>query len=209
MTSVIGALIRLITESPLLIPIISNTSFSEGLDTPKNQLAYWPIEIERKQLVVSQNKNATLQDEILSWVRNNWQSAIKLMVKYPEFMVAIEAFDKARFAPSYPLGLLQLWSALESIFSPDRGELRFRVSALIATFLESAGENRLKEQRKIARLYDARSAAAHGRAEDAETPFMESYALFRKILMRMIEMKTVPKSDDLRQMLLQGSSYID
>jgi hypothetical protein len=48
------------------------------------------------------------------------------------------------------------------MFSPARSLLKLRVSALIASYLEPPGASRQLLQQHVARLYDARSVAAHG-----------------------------------------------
>ena len=59
-----------------------------------------------------------------------------------EFNLLMQALDQSLFARSVELALLSLWGALEAVFSPGRNELRFRVTALIATFLEPPGQER-------------------------------------------------------------------
>jgi len=45
-----------------------------------------------------------------------------------EFNILFQAFDQSAHARDPLLALLLMWSSLESMFSPARTELRFRVS---------------------------------------------------------------------------------
>jgi hypothetical protein len=103
-------------------------------------------------------------------------------------------FSKWHASPQ--LGLLALWGALERLFSPSMQELRFRVSANIATYLENRGDARQALFKRITKLYDLRSAAAHGTGECDITPYQETYAIARRVILRMIETRRVPSKAD-------------
>jgi hypothetical protein len=90
---------------------------------------------------------------------------------------------------------------LEALFSGGRDELRYRISAGMASFLEPAGLSRLGLQKEIAKLYDSRSAAAHGRFEEAGEPLVETYALTRRALTKIIEDDHVPTRAELEAKL--------
>ena len=79
------------------------------------------------------------------------------------------------------------------MFSPAKAELRFRVSANIAAFLEAPGPGRLELQKKVAKLYDSRSQAAHGGTDLPETALADTYALTKRVLTNVIETITCPR----------------
>jgi hypothetical protein len=84
-----------------------------------------------------------------------------------------------------------------SLFDGTRRELRYRVSATIASFLEPAGLARISLQKEVAKLYDSRSAAAHGRHDKAVDSVRRTYVLLRRVLVKMIEDNHVPTKAEL------------
>lgn len=137
----------------------------------------------------------------LSWVQENWKAAYVLYESSSEFRLAADTLDSSQFVPNPALTLVALWGALEAIFSPSTSELRFRVSSLIASYLEPAGEKRLQMQKQIASLYDMRSAAAHGKPRHQSDDLLKSHELLRKVVIRMIHAKTVPTKELLESKL--------
>src|SRR5262249_37758564 len=101
--------------------------------------------------------------------------------------------------PDPRLALVSLWGALETLFFVGKGELRFRISSLIAAFLEEPGEARHKLQKRIAKLYDARSEAAHGaRSPSGDTQdLLETYSLMKRVLVKILESNHVPTKEEL------------
>jgi|SRR5712691_1739992 len=87
------------------------------------------------------------------------RSHTTLIGESAEFALAVDALSSGQFVRSSALILDSLWGALEALFSPSTTELKFRVSSLIAAFLEPFGNSRGLQQKQIAKLYDKRSAA--------------------------------------------------
>jgi len=142
--------------------------------------------------------------ESLTWVQANWRAALKLYTSSSEFRLAADALDAAQFIENEALALVSLWAAMEALFSPSTTELKFRVSALIASFLEEPGEARRTRQKLVAHLYDKRSAAAHGKPRHQSTDLVASFELLRKILIKMIHHKGVPNKEELDALLFGG-----
>jgi hypothetical protein len=200
----LAALVRLRGTPHLRVPVLSNASFS-ALSLSSKQ-SFLPIhhEAERTRLVLDPSATDAVTTSHLFWVRDYWLSAGRLMHRSREFNVLFQAFDQSSFARDPLLALLLMWSGLESLFSPGRSELRFRVSANIAAFLEAPGESRASLQRHSAKLYDSRSAAVHGRPELADKPLLETYALLKRVLIRIIENNHVPTVSELESALFCG-----
>ena len=99
-------------------------------------------------------------DEQIEGVKRRWRATHRLMNDSPEFALAAAAIESGQFIQNSALTLVSLWGALEALFSPSTTELKFRVSALIAAFLEPPGNSRLSLQKNIAKLYDKRSSAS-------------------------------------------------
>lgn len=128
-------------------------------------------------------------------------SSAKLANTRKEFRLAVEALDQAHFVHDHALGILLVWAALEGLFSPSRTELRFRVSALIASFLEPPGPRRRELQAEVTKLYDARSSAAHDRSSIDRRALGESMTLLRRILIKMVSGCHIPSKDELEDLL--------
>ncbi|MBU1361905.1 MAG: hypothetical protein KKC79_19925 [Gammaproteobacteria bacterium] len=135
--------------------------------------------------------------ESISWVGDNWREAHWLYASSAEFRLAADALDSGQFIQNDALVLVSLWGALESIFSPSTSELKFRVSALVASYLEPLGPARAALQKEVARLYDKRSAAAHGKPRHEKADVLASFELLRKVLIKMIREKAVPTKEAL------------
>lgn len=199
----LAALIRLRTTSQLRIPVLSSESFSNALNVKSS---FWPVEpeSENSRLLLDPISKGSISDDDLNWVRRHWITGGRLMRTSHEFNLAFQAFDQSTFTRDPTLALLLLWSALEPLFSPAKAELRFRISANIATFLEHAGSKRAALQKEIAKLYDARSAAAHGGSQQALKPLTETYTLMRRILLRMVDGNRVPTIAEIEASLFGG-----
>ncbi len=198
----LAALLRLRSTHRIAVPVISNVSFSEA-SSANHEVFFWPVEseTERTRMLLEPNAKAQIDITDLEWVKQYWITGGHLINKHSEFNLAMQSFDQSSFARSPSLALLSLWGALEALFSPARSELRFRVSANIATFLEPPGEARYSLQKQVAKLYDERSAAAHGGEQDAEEPLLETYALMKRLIVRIIEQNHVPTPIELTSRL--------
>ena len=185
-----AALLRLRAAPLISVPVIASEPFSKAPEI-EHDIQFWPIEAEPRRLILDRAPATRVSESVLVWVGDHWREGGVLM----------QAFDQSLFARSVKLALLSLWGALEAVFSPGRNELRFRVTALIATFLEPAGENRRSLQRKLEKLYDSRSAAAHGRPESLLEPLIETYAITKCIVTKILEENRVPTPLQLENQL--------
>ncbi|WP_207867915.1 hypothetical protein [Pseudomonas sp. 58(2021)] len=137
----------------------------------------------------------------IDWVVDHWKDAIELRGLSPEFNLAIDTFDNAQCIPSTAMALVSIWGALEAIFSPHKAELVFRVSAQLAAFLEPRGVGRLQKQKEIVKLYNLRSAAAHGSPKHGGDDLVTTLELLRIAIIRMVERKVVPDKSMLEELL--------
>jgi hypothetical protein len=195
----IVALIRLRTGPKVIVPAVSNFPFGEGPAREK-EVQYWPYEIEPRSLS-PETDQSKISELDLAWVRKHWIPSAQLAAKRTEFQTLVEAVDQCMFAKRSSLAVLWLWSALEAMFSTGREELRYRMSTVIAAYLEQAGLGRMSLQKRIAKLYDGRSAAAHGREDKAHATLRDTYDLVKRIVIRMIETNDIPTRDALEARL--------
>lgn len=192
----LGALLRLWTNPGIRMHAMSEHPFSDLIRLDGDGPYVIPLESFKQHSRLGLI-DASSQLESVVWVQSNWRAAHKLYSSSTEFRLAVDALDAAQFIENEALALVSLWAAMEALFSPSTAELKFRVSALIASFLEEPGETRRSKQKAIAHLYDKRSAAAHGKPKHQSEDLLASFELLRRILIKMIYLRAVPSKDEL------------
>lgn len=197
------ALLRLKASWALSAPVFADHSFQE---IPKSSGArLFPFEMVTRRKIHAEDDLAELGLEDLAWVAANWKRAAALFHRDRNFAQAFQAFDNSTTISSPALGLLTLWSALEHLFAPSKSELRFRVSALIACYLAEPGEERMQLQKKLAKLYDARSQAAHTAEQVEAEAASETFAIMSRVLLKIISEDRVPSREFLEKLLFGAS----
>lgn len=196
----IAALLRLVGVPFITVPVVSNAPFA-SIPELKHQPQLRPMEVTRRILEPAEESNRVLRDEDLSWVRDHWIEGGFLMRSNNKLNTAFRAFDSAMTQGKASLSLISLWGGLEQLFSPSPAELRFRVSAMIASFLEPPGPKRLSLYKRVLKLYNERSTAAHTASDVEVGPLLETYVLMRNALVRIIDENHVPTRDDLEALL--------
>jgi hypothetical protein len=190
-------LIRLFSNPGITMHVLSDNPLSTLTELGDSERPHiLPIETFPRHFQLTVADESKVQPTLV-WVKDNWTTAHKLYADHPEFRVAADAIDSGQFIPNAALTLVLLWGALEAIFSPSTSELRFRVSALIASYLEPSGEQRVECQKKVAALYDKRSAAAHGKPRHEADDLFETYQLLRRVVIKIINTRKVPTKDEL------------
>jgi hypothetical protein len=101
--------------------------------------------------------------------------------------------------------MLALWGGLEQIFAPSAGELRFRVAALLGSYLEDPGPARHELYKQVLEPYNERSIAAHTAQDVDIQPLVRTYVIMRNALVRMIDEGKIPKQSDLESLLFAGA----
>jgi hypothetical protein len=198
----IAALLRIASVPFLTVPAISNQSFETARES-KLEPVIEPFETEPRIMASSENSGPDIPFDTLDWVKDKWLEGGKLLNSNPVFYSALKAFDTATVRGKTSSSLLALWGGLEQIFSPSPGELRYRVSSLLASYLEPPGESRLELYKKILKLYNDRSTAAHTAKEIEPGPLVETYVLMRNALVRIIDENSIPTQQDLEARLFK------
>ncbi len=190
------ALLRFRATPFVLVPVVASGPFAKAKDGDE-EIHFWPVEVEQRLLMVEEKASHEIREDDLDWIRRHWWDAGKLMNRSQEFNLLFQGCAQCVFTRNPALALLSLWGALEGVFSPAKTELRFRVSANIAAYLEPPGRARMELQKRVARLYDARSQAAHGGSDLPKDALRESYALTKRVIMRVIEANEAPNREEL------------
>ncbi|POO56160.1 HEPN domain-containing protein [Agrobacterium rosae] len=189
-------LMRLWSSPEITAPTFSNTAFRDIIDAPDGDATLLAFEHKPRYFLLKSEKPETTVDT-LPWVADNFESANRLITTSSEFRLAAYTLDSGQFVENTALVLVSIWGALEAIFSPSKTELSFRVSSLIASYLYPPGVTRRDAQRKIAGLYNKRSAAAHGKPSHGGQDLLESFEILRKVLIKFIRDGEVPTKETL------------
>ena len=201
----IAFMLRLGINPAAVVAAVANHPFTSLKGVPDNEAIIIPIEtLPRMFPLSSENDVATV--ESLEWIKDHWVSTHALIQEYPEFALAAAAISTGQFVHNAALILVSLWAALEALFSPSTAELKFRVSALIASYLEPPGEERYTLQRRVAKLYDKRSSAAHGQPSFRSQDILDTFNLLRRVITSIIENRHVPTKEELEKRLFGCSS---
>lgn len=190
----ITSLLRLALSPRIHASVITNQPFAEVPKEWKNAQLL-PIEAFSHRYHGSLYEPVNTEESV-EWVVRTWQRA-QVLMHNPRFNDTYQALDTIWCVPSPSLALLTLWGALENLFSPSKQELRFRVSANIASFLEPPGQSRLELHKRLLKLYDARSSAAHGAAKEVAGALSNTQGIARRVVFKIFETLQIPTKDDL------------
>lgn len=193
-------LIRLGVNPATTCPAFANYSFTTLRDISNSEAMVFTYEIQPRHFPLGV-AGEYLTAPAAVWIKERWQITHELLKKSPEFSLAVEALDSGQFIHKSALTLVSLWGALEALFSPSTSELKFRVSSLIAAYLEPAGTARMSRQKEIAKLYDKRSAAAHGKPNHESEHLLHTFNILREVLTKIIDEGHVPTKDELERNL--------
>ena len=191
----IVALLRLRATTMVFAPVISSERFI-SISKIQQEPKLWPMEIHTRRLTPEVTPTTRVDISELEWLKAHWQDASVLMAN-EDFSFAVQAVDTSIWGNNSALALVGVWGALEKLFSASKQELSFRVSANIASYLESPGRERYKCFKQVKTLYDHRSKAAHGDGKADMTPYMETFEIARRALLKMVETRHVPEKKEL------------
>lgn len=196
----IAFMFRFAINPAALLSALSNHPFGTLKGIADRDAVIIPFETSKRHFPLSSDSDIA-PVEGLRWIKDHWRSTHELMEKNPEFALAAAAVSTSQFVYNAALILVSLWAALEALFSPSTTELKFRVSSLIAAYLEPPGDDRHSLQKRIAKLYDKRSSAAHGQPNFGEQDILDTFNLLRRVITSIIENRHVPKKDELEKKL--------
>jgi hypothetical protein len=196
----IASLLRLSAFPYLTVAALSDISFNDVLSNSKDPTLQ-PLETRHRIFSPPEGRPPVLQGSDLDWVKGVWMSTAELMKTDARFQSALKAFDSATVEGRVSSSLMILWGAIEHLFSPNVGELRYRVSANMATFLADRGPERLKLFKELSALYAHRSTAAHTTKELENSPLVASYVHLRNALVKIVDQGRVPTQNELEELL--------
>lgn len=192
--------IRLGINPATYLSATSNKSFFAHSQASDPDAWVQPVETELRRFPLAVDDGKVNADRA-AWLSDRWPTTARLIRQSPEFALAADALAIGQYVHRTSLVMVAIWAALEALFSPSNSELRFRVSALIASFLEPPGERRRSRVKEIGKLYDKRSSAAHGKSSHENTDLLASFNLLGEVLRRMVDQGRVPTKAELEGLL--------
>ncbi len=168
--------------------------------------AAWVAAVESEPRKIRLETDGTFGESEAAWVAARWPAALRLSKESAEFALAVDALSIGQYIHRSALTLVALWAALEALFSPSTSELRFRVSSLIAAYLETPGESRRQRALEVGKLYDKRSAAAHGKPTHEMEHLLATFNLLREVATKILDDGHVPTKAELEQRLYGEAS---
>ena len=199
----ITKLLRLKSTPLLQLAVTTTAPFSE-IAAPQGPFGVRLLETTERRLAETLSESAAVSAAALEWTRDNWFES-RGLTQNRSFGLAQETLDRCVEVHNRPLATLYLWGALEALFAPARAELKFRISSAIACYLEPPGVGRHEMQKRVSKLYDVRSAIAHGDKPKRGDKLEETYALLRRCITKVIEERHVPTRDELEERLFRSA----
>jgi hypothetical protein len=193
------ALIRLRGAFRAQVTVIADRPFDK-IASQWQSATILPIEISPRQLETEASL-MELSAEDLEWIKKIWMPGGHLMGSSALLSDAFQAYDNAGGFQNHNVALLAVWGALEQLFAHSGNELRYRVAANIAAFLEPPGISRLALNNQIKQLYNDRSAVAHGRTLKTSDPWTQTHIIATRVLNKILSEMRVPSEDDLANAL--------
>jgi hypothetical protein len=190
------SLMRLVTDLPLVLPVLSDTRFAEAAHSV-HEPRLWPVEVSRPRLGLRVSDD-TIGGEHLAIVAALLAPGSALM-DIDHFNRAYQTWDQAPFAHSTGAAMVMIWAALETMFRPGPNNLTKRLSKAIATHLEKPGTTREALQQKVAALYELRGSSVHDSQEATGVALADSASLARRAFMVCMSEGAVPDCEALLQ----------
>lgn len=146
---------------------------------------------------------APVTKEHLDWVSENLLVVANLVAD-PRFRMAVDSLNAHSHQSSLRLSAASLWAGVEGLLEITT-ELRFRISVMIASYLEERGAARISLYSRCKALYDQRSKAVHGSKitdEDLQAHIVEVRSLLSRMLVKIVENKKVPHAQEYEALIL-------
>lgn len=204
----IVALLRLGYAPYLQAPVTIDIPFSQAA---RSEVAptISPLETEERSFHKGAERNEEIPLKDLEWLKAAWHVSAELAHANPTLRTALLAYDSCRVRTRVSQSVLTIWGALEQLFAPSAGELRHRVAANIAAYLEPRGPDRLATYKHVLKLYNMRSVAAHTTKEIDIDVIAGSWVILRNALVKMLGEQHVPTQSDFEHLLYADISPAD
>jgi hypothetical protein len=192
--------IRVRTLADFLVPAVADYSWSTIAGAPDSSCHVQLLEdVPRAR---SFAKGVTITSADLDWVSEHCLGFSRLL-QVPQFRLAVECLTTHPMESSVRMSAASLWAGFEALLGVT-AELRFRISALLATYLRPPGAERLSLFRRLKKLYDVRSMIVHGapvKDKAVVAHIQEVRGVLSELLCRITEGGRCPTGDEWEEAL--------
>ena len=193
--------LRLRTGCEFLVPAVSDHSWStiEGA-LPDSCLAQL---LEDYPNAFRLDPNAVMTEAGGSWVASRFLELLELRAN-SRFHFSLECLSGSYGETDGRMAASKLWAGVEALADVDQ-ELRFRLSALLASLIEPPGRDRATRYKNITKLYGVRSKVVHGGLVSDEVireHVGATRSLLASCLIAVVELGRLPARDELELNLL-------
>jgi len=195
LATIMLSLISVKSGANLHCPAFSNRSFADTQNYRNDSIILKDFEMAAPQRITS---NLTINKSDALWACKNIEH-LNSLKKLPRFKSAWESYHAAQRQIYPSTSVLVSWSGIEAIFNVE-SELKFRLSVLIANYLETEIENRMALFKRAKNSYDARSRIVHGssKGESNDEQFAaEASEWLRNCLLRCVSEGALPNEESL------------
>ena len=196
--------LRLGVDPATSLAVLSNRPLAADAQSSDQDAWITSVEVEARRFSLT-IANGIPNEVSARLVADRWPTLLRFSKESAEFALIVDALNIGQYIHRSALTIVSLWAALEALFSPSNSELKFRVSSLIAAYLEPPGELRRTRAIAVGKLYDKRSSAAHGKPNHETAHVVDSFNLAREILTKLLDEKHIPTKQELER-LLYGSA---
>jgi hypothetical protein len=195
--------IRAKTLCEILVPAVANLPWSTiAAADPKSVHVQL---LEDVPSAIRMEPPVAVAEGDLDWVFEHLTNFARLL-EDQRFFLAVEALTTHHHQSNLRMMTAAVWAGIEALFRVH-AELRFRLSAYIAAYVEPAGAGRLDLYRELKRRYDFRSRAVHGAAvtdEDLREHVQRVRSILARLICKVAEAGGVPSADDFDGMLFSS-----
>jgi hypothetical protein len=192
--------LRLGVNPATSLAVFSNRPLTASAQSSDKRAWITSVEIECRRFPLT-TPYGVLDEATAKWAADRWPTLLRFSVENSEFALMVDALNLGQYIHRPSLTMVSLWAALEALFSPSTSELKFRVSLLIAAYLEPPGESRQLRAKSVSKLYDKRSSAAHGKPSKETSPLLDTFNLAREVIIKILNEKRIPTKQDLENNL--------
>jgi hypothetical protein len=195
--------LRLRSGVEFLVPVVADHSWATIEGAAEGSCWAQLLEDSPRARRVSTRKHGVLNRDDAEWVASNFIRLLELRGS-ERFHFALDCLSSSYSESNYRLMTASLWAGIEALVGINQ-ELRFRLSALLASLIRTPGVERLALYQDVRKLYDMRSRAVHGAALSTELlrqHVLSTRQLLADCLIAIVELGRLPSASDLEANLL-------
>ncbi len=181
----VAALFRLRIESPVRLAVLGNMPFDEMGERSQDAIAV-AFEGGVNHLGLFKGKSLLATEDDLAFVRELLSNTARLYHD-DRFFRAFSVYDEASWSPTVELGIVRIWTAIETLFGLGSAQNKTKaIAGALSDYISSSPSDRDRAYNVIRDLYQKRGRVVHVAGTVDQDDFMQTYAIarcaFRKVI---------------------------